>query len=147
MPLPVSLALVGVAAGTFLAAPAGDVWARVRSPHLEVLSDAGPAPAREAAFRLEQLRVVLLRLFPASGEVRRPITLLVLESQARFTSLAPRESDDRRALAGFFQGGRERDYAVLHLSPESARPFEPAEHDDADEDDEEDDGKDDEKGN
>jgi tetratricopeptide (TPR) repeat protein len=126
----IALALAAMAVGAPLAAsPAGDLaWVRVRSPHFEVLSDAGPAPAREAALRLERLRVVLLQLFPASEGVRRPITLLVLESRARFTSLAPGGSDGRRALAGFFQGGRERDYAVLHLSPDSVRPFEPAEH-------------------
>ncbi len=128
---PVSLALNGLAAVALLSAAAGgdDSWVRVRSPHFEVLSDAGEAPAREAARRLERLRVVLRQIFPAASEVRRPITLLVLEGEARFSGLAPRRSDRGPAgLGGFFQGGGERDYAVLRLSPLQRRPFEAAEH-------------------
>jgi tetratricopeptide (TPR) repeat protein len=129
---PTSLALNALAAAALLSAPTGgdDTWVRVRSAHFEVLSDAGdaPAPAREAARRLEGLRVVLQRLFPSAIEVQRPITLLVLESQARFASLAPGPGDGGRDLNGFFQSGGERDYAVLHLSPLHRRPFEGAEH-------------------
>jgi tetratricopeptide (TPR) repeat protein len=124
-PLGLRLAL----AATVAAGPtaAGEEWARVRSPHLEVLSDAGEAPAREAARRLERLREVFRELFPAREAAERPITLLILESRGRFSGLVP-EARRGREVAGFFQGGSERDYAVLHLSPERARPFAAAEH-------------------
>jgi tetratricopeptide (TPR) repeat protein len=110
------------------AAAAGDEWVRVRSPHFEVLSDAGEAPAREAAQRLERLRDVYLQLFPAREAAERPITLLILEDRSRFSSLVPRARRSGREVAGFFQGGSDRDYAVLHLSPKRARPFAAAEH-------------------
>ena len=76
----------------------------------------------------EHLRVVLLRLFPVREDVARPVTVLLIENRARFSSLIPRERARGEALGGFFQGGDERDYAVLHLSPLEARPFEAAEH-------------------
>ena len=128
MPRPGLPALLGVVAVLSSSAAAGDSWVRVRSPHFEVLSDAGEAPAREAARRLERLRGVLLQLFPAREGVERPITLLVLENRARFTSLVPRDSGRGAGLAGFFQGGTERDCAVLHLSSDQPRPFDAAEH-------------------
>lgn len=117
--------------GTSLGAPkvaAEDTWVRVRSPHFEVLSDAGEAPAREAARRLERVRTVLLELFPDPDDARRPITVLVVQDPNRFALLVPRERRHSEDLAGFFQGGGERDYAVLHLSPERLRPFEAIEH-------------------
>ena len=127
---PSSLALAGLAAAVLVwsSASAADSWVRVCSPHFEVLSDAGEAPAREAARRLERVRGVLFRLFPPRENIERPITLLVLESRARFSSLVPVDSGRGAGLAGFFQGGSERDYAVLHLSPDPLRPFEAAEH-------------------
>ena len=107
------------------AAGVEDAWVRVRSPHFEVLSDAGEAPAREAARRLERLRVVLRRLFPAGEDVARPITVLLIEDQARFSSLIPRErAAGTTRSAASSRAGDERDYAVLHLSPLQARPFE-----------------------
>ena len=77
------------AAAVLLASPtAADVrWVRVRSPHFEVLSDAGEAPAREAARRLERLRIVLLKLFPNREDARRLITVLVLQERSRFLRL------------------------------------------------------------
>ena len=84
-------ALLGAAALLSPPAAPDDGWVRVRSPHFEVLSDAGEAPAREAARRLEEVREVLLRLFPAREDALRPITLLVLESRDRFSSLVPPE--------------------------------------------------------
>ena len=128
MPRPSPLAFLGVVALLPWPTAASDGWVRVRSPHFEVLSDAGEAPGREATRRLERLRGVLLTLFPGREPIDRPITLLVLENRARFSSLAPQGSGRGAGLGGFFQGGSERDYAVLHLSPLPPRPFEAAEH-------------------
>jgi thioredoxin-like negative regulator of GroEL len=124
---PLALRTALAAAVVAVPAAANDEWVRIRSPHFEVLTDAGEAPAREAARRLERLRDVFLDLFPARETTERPITLLILENRGRFSSLVPRARQGRE-VAGFFQGGRERDYAVLHLSPRRARPFAAAEH-------------------
>lgn len=130
MAKPFFLSLALAAAAVLLASPtAADVrWVRVRSPHFEVLSDAGEAPAREAARRLERLRIVFLKLFPNREDARRLITVLVLQERSRFLRLVPRERRRAERLAGFFQGGSERDYAVAHLSPDQLRPFEVVEH-------------------
>jgi tetratricopeptide (TPR) repeat protein len=118
---------LAVAAATLASPAAGEGWVRVRSPHFEVLSDAGEAPAREAARRLEGLRLVLLELFP-SPDPERPITLLIIEDARRFEGVVPPGRRRAREVAGFFQGGNDRDYAVLHLSPDRVRPFAAAEH-------------------
>lgn len=130
MPRLSSLAVTGAVAVALVAGPAASdgVWVRVRSPHFEVLSDAGKAPAREAALRLERLRDVLLELFPGGENVARPITVLLLQSRARFVRLIPREHTGGTRVGGFFQGGSGRDYAVAHLSPDEGRPFEATEH-------------------
>ena len=117
-------------AAALLAAPAtpDDAWVRVRSPHFEVLSEAGEAPAREAARRLESLRGALLQLFPLAGGVERPITLIVFGETNRFSRLVPREHHRASEVAGFFRGGSDRDYAVFLYSTRRARPFATAEH-------------------
>jgi tetratricopeptide (TPR) repeat protein len=123
---PLALRAALAAAAVTVPAAADEEWVRVRSPHFEVLSDAGEAPAREVARRLERLREVFLELFPARETAERPITLLILEDRRRFARLTP--GARRGEVGGFFQGGSDRDYAVLHLSPERARPFAAAEH-------------------
>jgi tetratricopeptide (TPR) repeat protein len=128
MPGPALPAVCLAAAALASPAAAGGGWVRVRSPHFEVLSDAGEAPAREAARRLERLRGVLLELFPVRGDAGRPITLLIFEDADRFVRFVPRERRRAREVAGFFQGGSDRDYAVLLLSPDRRRPFAAAEH-------------------
>lgn len=127
MVLSTPLALAGAALIAASSAPDAP-WTRARSAHFEVLSDAGAAPAREAARRLERLRTVLLELFPNPDDTRRDITVLVVEDTHRFRELVPRERRNAARLAGFFLGGSERDYAVLRLSSEVLRPFEPIEH-------------------
>jgi len=117
-------------AAALLAAPAtpDDSWVRVRSPHFEVLSAAGEAPAREAARRLEHLRVALLQLFPADSGVGRLVTLIMFGETKRFGRFVPREHHRAREVAGFFRGGSDRDYAVFVYSTGRARPFATAEH-------------------
>ena len=80
-----------LAAAVFLPPPGGteERWVRVRSAHFEVLSNAGEAPAREAARRLERLRNVLLKLFPNRDDASRPITVLVLGDRWTFERLLP----------------------------------------------------------
>src|SRR5262245_4672657 len=109
MSLPAALALVAAVA----AGPPEDGqgaspgYARVRTPHFEVLTDAGAPLARHAAERLEALRAALAELFPPRLPGERRIVAIVLASRSRFERLTPRQHAQRRSLAGFFQGGSE----------------------------------------
>jgi tetratricopeptide (TPR) repeat protein len=112
-----------------LAAPAwASEWVRVRAPQLEVLSDVGPEPAREAAERLVRLRSALRQLFPAREHAERDLTLLMFGSRERFAGFVPRAHRRPDRVEGFFRGGGERDYAVLHFAAHRPHPFGAAEH-------------------
>src|SRR5262245_22849542 len=121
MPLPAALALVAVVAAGTARAPddaggAAAVYTRVRTPHVEVLTDAGAPLARHAAERLETLRAALAELFPPRLAGDRRIVVIVLASRSRFERLTPRLHARRRSLSGFFQGGSESDTIVARLA-------------------------------
>jgi Tfp pilus assembly protein PilF len=117
-------ALLVAAVGAARALPAAEPWIRVRSPHLEVLSDAGEEKAREAARRLERLHRVLQRLLPPTREgEEEPVCALVFRDRLAFAPIVPLHQGRVRKAEGFFQGGTDCDYMVLHLpSTSSERP-------------------------
>jgi hypothetical protein len=92
-------------------------WVRVRSPHFEVLSDAGEPLARGAAARLELLRSALPQLLPAAVDDEPSVRVLLFRLRADVERLVPsgRRSAD---VAGFFVGCS--DGPCLALSLEGA---------------------------
>lgn len=111
--------LAAVLATWVVSQAAADPWTRVRSPHLELLSDAGEETARAAARRLERLDRVLRRLLPPPLEGRsQPVCALVLHDRASFGALVPVHQGRVREVDGFFQGGTDCGYMVLPLSAE-----------------------------
>jgi tetratricopeptide (TPR) repeat protein len=126
-----NLLLVGcvTAACWLLPFPAGaTTWVRARSAHFEVLSDAGEAPARQTAERLERLRQALVELLPPRLDAERPITLLLLADEGLFARLVSAEHRQHERVAGFFRGGSDRDYAVVHLAEGLDSALATAEH-------------------
>lgn len=117
----VLLAILAGAVGA-ASAPTAERWVRVRSPHAEVLSDAGEEPARAAARRLERLREVLPLLLPAAGEEdEERVSVLAFGDVHAFESFVPPEGGE---VEGFFQGGTDRVYVALHLpSPPPGEGF------------------------
>lgn len=103
-------------------------WSRARSPHFEVLTDAGEPVARHAVERLEVLRLALRSLFPPRTTDERPIVALLLAKTDRFEPLVPRRHGEPRKVAGFFQGGAESDTIVARLTVERRGPFAALDH-------------------
>ncbi len=107
---------------------AAAVYTRVRTPHFEVLTDAGAPLARHAAERLETLRSSLAELFPPRLADERRIVAIVLASRSRFERLAPKRYAEPRGLAGFFQSGSESDTIVARLGVETPGPYAALDH-------------------
>jgi tetratricopeptide (TPR) repeat protein len=111
-PRSVLLAILAGAVGA-ASAPTAERWVRVRSPHAEVLSDAGEESARGAARRLERLHEVLPLLLPAAGEEDEGrVSVLAFGDAHAFEGFVPPEGGE---VEGFFQGGTDRVYVALHL--------------------------------
>jgi Tfp pilus assembly protein PilF len=103
-------------------------WSRVRSPHFEVLTDAGAPLAHRAADRLEALRGTLLALLPPRSTGERRIVAIVLASRSRFEQLVPGRHRQARAVSGFYQGGDEWDAIVARLALEGQGPLATLDH-------------------
>lgn len=89
---------------------ANAAWWRVESGTTTVYSDAGQAPARDLARRLELARRVFATVAPASGlrlPAPLPVSAFVLGVD-RFRAVRPSE-----ATKGFYQSAPDRDYIVL----------------------------------
>src|SRR5690349_6494453 len=82
-------------------------WLQVRTPQIEILTDAGEKPARAILDRLDQVR----RVFSTRGAGPLPLQVFLFSSESEFRTYA-----DGPLSAGFYQSGLERDYIVLHTS-------------------------------
>jgi predicted Zn-dependent protease len=123
----VGLALAAVAASAFPAAAAE--WVRVRSPHLEVLSDAPSASVVDAAVRLERFRVVLRALFPqAESPLEVPPVVVAFRHAADLERFTPRYRGRAVAADGFFLSGPEGRYIAIALAPGRRDAWEPVFH-------------------
>jgi tetratricopeptide (TPR) repeat protein len=131
MPASAALALVAALA----AAPSDESrggasadYTRARSPHFEVLTDAGAPLARHAAEHLEALRAAFADLLPPRLTGERRIVAILLANRSRFERLAPRRYAQPRSLAGFFQSGFESDTIVARLALEPPGPYAALDH-------------------
>jgi len=85
-------------------------WIRLRTPDIEMVSDAGERSARDTLTRLTRIR----DLFPAGrGE---PLRIFLFSAEKDFREYAPGPVAD-----GFYQTGPERDYIVLRSGATPAR--------------------------
>jgi Flp pilus assembly protein TadD len=92
------------------AIPCSADWIRLRTPDIELLSDAGERAARDTLNRLTRIR----DLFP--GGRSQPLRIFLFSSEKEFRELAP-----GAAVEGFTQSGPERDYIVLRSGVAPAR--------------------------
>ena len=114
-----------------LARPAAsdDAWARVRSPHFEVLSDASPERARAMAARLEQFRRVMAAVLHRAPEAAEPpVVVLAFRNQSSFEPFLPLYHGRPQEAAGFFQAGADRDYIAVDLDAGGEDPYETVYH-------------------
>jgi tetratricopeptide (TPR) repeat protein len=94
-----------------LAPCATAAWVRVASPQVEIFTDAGERSGRSLLARFEEIRRVLQLSDAADREAVR-----VFEFSRESELHAYHER-----VAGFFQGGPERDYIALHSGPDAGR--------------------------
>jgi tetratricopeptide (TPR) repeat protein len=82
-------------------------WVRVRTPSLELWTDAGEKNARRLLDRFTKVR----RAVGTGGPVARPPRVFLFSSEREFRSYV-----EGRATDGLFRGGPERDYILLYVS-------------------------------
>src|SRR5450759_387170 len=84
-----------------------DRWTRVQTPHFEVISDGGAAPARQVLRRFELARRIF-RDGPGSAAEMPPVRVFVFRSERNYAPfrLGP-------SVQAFFQSGPEHDWVVI----------------------------------
>jgi tetratricopeptide (TPR) repeat protein len=114
------LLVLALVAPAWSAPSAAEPWTLVRSPHIEVASDAGGDVAGEAARRLERLRDVLGRLLPSpEPEDGPPIRVLLLRDATELAPLVPADRGRADDVAGFFLTGTDGPLVAVSLSAAS----------------------------
>jgi tetratricopeptide (TPR) repeat protein len=124
--VPVLAFALGVVAAPTDAAPG---WVRVRTAHLDVLSDAPEADARALAARLERFRGGALALLAAAPlEEESPTVVLAFRDAASFAPFRPLYEGRTQDVDGFSVGGSDSGYIALQLGTGRRDPFETAYH-------------------
>jgi tetratricopeptide (TPR) repeat protein len=92
-------------------------WSEVRSPHYRVLTDGSIGTAKRIAREFEQMRTVFESAFPNMRlETGSPLVIFAPETGQSMKSLAPAHwKRGSPNVAGFFQTGWERQFAVIRL--------------------------------
>ena len=92
-------------------------WTEVRSPHFRVLTDGGEGAARRIAKEFEQVRSVFASEFPNLRlEVGAPLLIFAPRDESSMRHLVPiMWKKHPPNVAGFFQHGWERQFAVVRL--------------------------------
>src|SRR5262249_31484611 len=114
----IGMALAGLtaAAGSAQAGP-GPAWIRVRSPHFEIVSDAGESSARRVAHQFEQIRALFETVKNARVDPGRPIVVFAARDEASLKSLLPGSWERKGGVrpAGLFLRGADRHSVVLRV--------------------------------
>jgi tetratricopeptide (TPR) repeat protein len=124
--VPVMALALAVVARPTDAAPG---WVRVRTAHLDVLSDAPEADARALAARLERFRAAATALLAAEPlEQEAPTVVLAFRDAASFGPFRPVYEGRAQDVDGFSVGGSDSSYVALQLGTGRRDPFETAYH-------------------
>jgi len=111
-----TLALTLLSAASARAATRVEGWVEARTPHLTVVTDAGPERAAELAVRLERFRAVFARLAP-DLELRSPAPTRVLAFSDYDAWKTVRDGGGVRVL-GQFLSGPDGSFITLDADPE-----------------------------
>ena len=123
-------AFAAALAATFAAPPAhatpaasvaARTWSTARTPHVEVVTDAGPATASRVARRLEELRDALARLLPALVVDASPVQVIVFRDGTLARAYAPTWRGLHDDVAGFYHAGADR-RRVLFVDDQGRTP-------------------------
>ena len=111
-----TVALLVPSAAPVRAATRAEGWVEARTPHLTVLSDAGPERAAELAVRLERFRAIFARLAP-DLELQSPAPTRVLAFSDYETWKTVRDGGGVRVL-GQFLSSPDGNFITLAADPE-----------------------------
>jgi tetratricopeptide (TPR) repeat protein len=93
-------------------------WLEVRSPHFRVITNGSDRDARHVARAFEQMRAVFASQFPGFVlEAPAPLLVLAARNEETMKMLFPQmwKAQVGTQIAGIFQKGWERQYAVVRL--------------------------------
>jgi len=112
-----ALLACGLAASSAAASPAATVaahtWTGVRTPHLEVITDAPRTVAMRVALRLETLHQSLARLLPSLVVAASPVQVIVFRDASLAQAYAPTWRGLQDEVAGFSHAGPDRRRVVF----------------------------------
>ena len=112
-----ALLACGLAASSAGASPAATVaahtWTGVRTPHLEVVTDAPRAVAMRVALRLENLHQSLAKLLPPLVVEASPVQVIVFRDASLAQAYAPTWRGLQDEVAGFSHAGPDRRRVVF----------------------------------
>ena len=97
--------------------PGEKPWIEVKSPHFRVLTDSGAGDGHKVAREFERLRAVFAARFPNFRlDSGAPLTIFAAHDEETAKTLAPYLWKLKGAkLAGFFNHGWERQFAVIRM--------------------------------
>jgi tetratricopeptide (TPR) repeat protein len=123
------LLALGLAAQEAQAAPpARGSWLRLRTGVAELVTDARPELAREAARRLQRFAEVLRVAAPVTPRDTRGALVLALSDQGTFAALRPGRGGRAFEVDGFVQGGADRTMVAVNLAARRPDPLQTLEH-------------------
>lgn len=108
------------------ATPAG--WVVVSTPDGELVTDAEPEVARQAAERLQRFAQVLRAAAPVPPLDTRRAVILAFAGAGAFETVRPRQGARAFEVDGFVQGGPVRTLAVVNLSADRPDPMGTLDH-------------------
>jgi Flp pilus assembly protein TadD len=102
-------------------ARAEERWIEVKSPHFTVISNSSEGQAREVAYKFEQIYETFAHGFPQLRTDSGAETIvLAVRSESDLKALLPKSWGGRaQSIAGLFNKGWERDYAIIRLDFEN----------------------------
>ena len=95
-------------------------WVEVRSPNFSVVTDGGEKRGREVALRFEQMRAAFGVLFQKINvSIPVPLQIVAFRDTRELRAVSPIWNGKPTQLAGFFQGGEDRNFIAIDLSSEA----------------------------
>jgi len=109
-------------------APDNARWVHVRTPFLEIVTDAGAARASEGAARAVRFRAVLAQVAPVPLLDTSEAIALAVADGAAYRALRPRRDGRAYEVDGFVQGGALGPVMALHPDTGGADPWRILDH-------------------
>src|SRR5688572_21181827 len=104
-----------------VAASAADKWTGIQSKHFLLVGNASENQIRDVAENLELFRVAYGKFFKLQDKATVGTTVIVFKSDAAFRPHKPLYQGKPANIAGYFQGGEDKNLIVLSADIETPR--------------------------